>query len=1061
MTNKVIQVVGVAGSTEIPALDSSVQKLITAIKSTTLGGGGSGIGISGTIWLDNTTAPARHYVRRETIEGDGTLTISWENPDGTVATPTVSNLIAANAAETVVNNSVMYTASTQSSAYSVGDVILHMVGVDVATTPPSIAYSIWFNAGPSNKGNTTLTSAPNQSDLTRADTNTTISSIPLPANAATESGNLAIVAAAQGVSATGVNQPTGGSGVLGWLSGIYKVLTGGVAVTGNFYQATQPVSATSLPLPTGAATESGNLANVATSNSAISTATGTTGDSAYAGTGNSSIVSALKGIYAKIAGVLNIRALSSGTDSVTIVPVSTLPVSLTTVPLASNAATESGNLATVASNTGATSTALGVQADTAYTGTGGSSVVAALKGIYAKLAATQAVSVASLPLPSGAATETGNLSTIAAQATTLNASTGAQTDAAYTTGNGSVISLLKGLFGLLKSPLQVTGTFYQTTQPVSIASVPLASNAAQETGGNLDAVAASNSAISGSVGTTADSSYSGTGNASLVSILKGLFVSLNGTLKTRFLSSDNDSVTTVPSGTQQISATSLPLPTGAASENGNLADVASNTASLVTAVGASATGSAQPAGGSGILGWLSGIYTALTSGITVTGAFYQATQPVSAVTLPLPTGAAQETGGNLDSIAASNSAMVIAGGSIADAPYAGTGSASTVSLLKGLYAELAGTSASGTVVMMQDLDTNVVTSLSSTTRQLDGTEEALVVAISPNNPITIDQTQATVIGGVTPSGAIMRARAGLDGGMTISDAPPATVFYGALVNQMFIVDTSGFNSIDLEISGTWAGTITFYSSNDLQTWASTLGANSTGGAQTTTTVNGQFSFPVFGRYFKVTITTYTSGNPIATAYLRSKTSALTTNNLATLAGSAIVTAGVTGTLAVGGNVATGVAATINPLQAGGVDLSGLTRRFTFDSTGNAFVSGILARGYQYGTYNATYGGYTQTLSSLTAAQSSPNPVLTGGVDEANAVRLLLTNRFGALETAGERTTQAVNSNNELLTAILAMLKTIAFYDYNTYVQNGGPSSDEPDALFQENMNFLSSPISSL
>lgn len=56
------------------------------------------------------------------------------------------------------------------------------------------------------------------------------SSLPLPPNAAQESGgNLATVASAQGVGATGISQPAGGSGILGWLSGIYGAITGTLA----------------------------------------------------------------------------------------------------------------------------------------------------------------------------------------------------------------------------------------------------------------------------------------------------------------------------------------------------------------------------------------------------------------------------------------------------------------------------------------------------------------------------------------------------------------------------------------------------------------------------------------------------------------------------------------------------------------------------------------------------------------------------------------------------------------------------------------------------------------
>ncbi len=52
-----------------------------------------------------------------------------------------------------------------------------------------------------------------------------IEELPLPPNAAKESGgHLGIISAAQGVSGTGINQPTGGSGILGWLSGAFSIL---------------------------------------------------------------------------------------------------------------------------------------------------------------------------------------------------------------------------------------------------------------------------------------------------------------------------------------------------------------------------------------------------------------------------------------------------------------------------------------------------------------------------------------------------------------------------------------------------------------------------------------------------------------------------------------------------------------------------------------------------------------------------------------------------------------------------------------------------------------------
>ncbi len=87
------------------------------------------------------------------------------------------------------------------------------------------------------------------------------------------------------------------------------------------------------------------------------------------------------------------------------------------------------------------------------------------------------------------------------------------------------------------------------------------------------------------------------------------------------------SVSNLPA-TQVVSATSLPLPTGAAQD------------------GTDATGVSQMSGGVGVRGWLSGIYSKLSnalavtwsgspnvtvanSSLAVTGSFYQATQPIS------------------------------------------------------------------------------------------------------------------------------------------------------------------------------------------------------------------------------------------------------------------------------------------------------------------------------------------------------------------------------------------------------------------------------------------------
>ena len=59
---------------------------------------------------------------------------------------------------------------------------------------------------------------------------------------------LAALAAQDGVDITAPTaMPAGGSGIRGWLSSIYTKLSGSLAVTGTFFQATQPVSIATAP----------------------------------------------------------------------------------------------------------------------------------------------------------------------------------------------------------------------------------------------------------------------------------------------------------------------------------------------------------------------------------------------------------------------------------------------------------------------------------------------------------------------------------------------------------------------------------------------------------------------------------------------------------------------------------------------------------------------------------------------------------------------------------------------------------------------------------------------
>lgn len=101
----------------------------------------------------------------------------------------------------------------------------------------------------------------------------------------------------------------------------------------------------------------------------------------------------------------------------------------------------------------------------------------------------------------------GGAATIADGADTAEGTT---TDPAYTTGAGTVVALLKGLYAKLAGSLSVTGTFWQATQPVSAASLPLptgsSTSALQTTGNTSLASIATNTAAPTAQGVTASGS---------------------------------------------------------------------------------------------------------------------------------------------------------------------------------------------------------------------------------------------------------------------------------------------------------------------------------------------------------------------------------------------------------------------------------------------------------------------------------------------------------------------------------------------------------------------------
>ncbi len=231
---------------------------------------------------------------------------------------------------------------------------------------------------------------------------------------------------------------------------------------------------------------------------------------------------------------------------------------------------------------------------------------------------TFAVSAAALPLPSGAATgakqDTGNasLSSIDGKTPALGQALAAASVPVVLTA--AQLSTLTPL-----TTVAVTGTFWQATQPISAAALPLPSGASTEatlsslngkvTAVDTGAVVVASSALPSGAATSAAQT---TGNSSLSSI-----------------------DTKTPALGQATMANSQPV---AIASNQSAVPVSgtvtANAGSGTMAVSSSQLPAALAAGGGlkveGVAGGVA---------VQVSGTFFQATQPVSAAALPLPSGA--------------------------------------------------------------------------------------------------------------------------------------------------------------------------------------------------------------------------------------------------------------------------------------------------------------------------------------------------------------------------------------------------------------------------------------
>lgn len=209
-----------------------------------------------------------------------------------------------------------------------------------------------------------------------------------------------------------------------------------------------------------------------------------------------------------------------------------------TTGLATAAAQTTGNTNTgnTATSAAAIATATGAQADAAYT-SGSGSLISLLKGLFGNTANNATAA--------NQTTANSSLSTIATNTGTVATAAGAPADSAYAgSGSGSIIAILKGLF------TNTTGLATAANQSTSATTL---STVATNTGNTATAA-----------GTTADSAYAGSGSASIISILKGIYAKVAGSLTALIdgvTDAANTSCTGAAAGTLTCTPIAGPIPT--------------------------------------------------------------------------------------------------------------------------------------------------------------------------------------------------------------------------------------------------------------------------------------------------------------------------------------------------------------------------------------------------------------------------------------------------------------------------------------------------------------------
>jgi hypothetical protein len=263
---------------------------------------------------------------------------------------------------------------------------------------------------------------------------------------------------------------------------------------------------------------------------------------------------------------------------------------------------------------------------------------------------------------------------------------------------------------------------------------------------------------------------------------------------------------------------------------------------------------------------------------------------------------------------------------------------------------------------------------------VDGENDGDVSLASPL-PVFLAENAPVTPWGVTPGGQRARLCLNAKGQMLPADDVVASRVAAGNNQPAVLTPTDGYNSIGLQLIGTWAATVTFQVSNDGTTWVTVYGWPVGGGTApvTTTTANGMWLIPACGRFFRAQITAFTSGQVTGIASLQNQPAfyPASTPSVTIAANSAVNVAQVGGTAATNGV----------PLIANGATNGASVATLVSTASNNLNqLKGTIGRLYMIDIINTNAAARYLKLFSLPSASvtmTSTSPVLNFAIPGTN------------------------------------------------------------------------------